>query len=61
VSSTNPGERTHNIDQNVVNAFLVGGEGTLNPRAHEAIMNSDYIILGPGDFYTSIVPNLLSK
>lgn len=61
VSSTNPGERTHNIDQNVVNAFLVGGEGTLNPRAYEAIMNSDYIILGPGDFYTSIVPNLLSK
>jgi hypothetical protein len=45
VSSTNPGERTHNIDQNVVNAFLVGGEGTLNPRAYEAIMNSDYIIL----------------
>ena len=33
----------------------------MNPRAREAILESDYIILGPGDFYTSIVPNLLSK
>lgn len=61
VSDTNPWERTHNIDQNIVDAFLVWGEWELNPRAYEAIMNSDFIILGPGDFYTSIVPNLLSK
>ena len=33
----------------------------MNPRAKEAILQSDYIILGPGDFYTSIIPNLLSK
>ena len=39
-------------------AFLLGG-GRLNPRAREAIANSDYIIIGPGDLYTSIVPNLL--
>ncbi len=39
-------------------AFLLGG-GQLNPRAREAIENSDYIIIGPGDLYTSIVPNLL--
>ena len=39
-------------------AFLLG-EGRLNPRAREAIENSDYIIIGPGDLYTSIVPNLL--
>ncbi len=39
-------------------AFLLGG-GSLNPRAREAIANSDYIIIGPGDLYTSIVPNLL--
>ena len=39
-------------------AFLLGG-GRLNPRAREAIENSDYIIIGPGDLYTSIVPNLL--
>ncbi len=39
-------------------AFLLGG-GRLNPRAREAIENSDYVIIGPGDLYTSIIPNLL--
>ena len=61
VSSTNPGERTHNIDQDIVDAWLVGNEWNLNPTAREAILNADYIIIGPGDLYTSIVPNLLSK
>ena len=41
-------------------AFLLGG-GRLNPRAKEAIENSDYVIVGPGDLYTSISPNLLCK
>lgn len=41
-------------------AFLIG-DAKLNPRAREAIENSDYIIIGPGDLYTSIVPNLLMK
>ena len=26
VSDTNPGEKTHNADQNIAEAFLVGGE-----------------------------------
>lgn len=39
-------------------AFLLGG-GCLNPRAKEAIENSDYVIIGPGDLYTSLIPNLL--
>lgn len=61
VSDTNPWEKSHNADQNIAEAFLVGGEWNLNPRAYEAIMGSDIIVLGPGDFYTSIIPNLLSK
>lgn len=60
VSDKNPGERSHNIDQNITDAWLIGGTWTLNPRAREAIMNADFVILGPGDLYTSIVPNLLS-
>ena len=36
---------THNLDQNVRDAFLVGGEGILNPRAREAILKSDVIII----------------
>lgn len=61
VSDTNPGERSHNANQNITEAFLVGWDGNLNPRAKEALLGSDYIIVGPGDFYTSVVPNLLSK
>jgi len=30
-----------------------------NPRALEAIASADTILLGPGDLYTSIIPNLL--
>jgi len=61
VSDTNPGEKTHNANQNVSEAFLVWWEWNLNPRAQQTILESDFIILGPGDFYTSIIPNLLSK
>lgn len=32
----------------------------LNPRAKEAILHSDFVVIGPGDLYTSIVPNLLT-
>src|SRR6056297_458263 len=31
------------------------------PRVLEAIKEADYIILGPGDLYTSIIPNVLVK
>ncbi len=31
----------------------------LNPKAAQAIRKADYIIICPGDFYTSIVPNLI--
>jgi len=60
VSDKNDFVRSHNINQNIVDAFLVWGEGNINPKAYETIMSSDLIILWPGDFYTSIVPNLLS-
>lgn len=60
VSETNPWVRWHNINQNIVDAFLVWGAWTLNPKARIAILNSDIIIIWPGDFYTSIIPNLLS-
>lgn len=51
---------THNINQNIKDLSLVGGDGTLNPRARDAIIHSDVIVIGPGDFYTSVVPALLS-
>ena len=30
-----------------------------NPRAVEAILDADAVVMGPGDLYTSIIPNLL--
>lgn len=59
VSDKNDFERTHDINQNVKKAFLVWEKLQANPKALEAILNSDIIIIGPGDFYTSLVPNLL--
>lgn len=31
----------------------------INPNAKRAIMEADIVIIGPGDLYTSIIPNLL--
>ena len=31
----------------------------VNPEAVRAIMTADYIIIGPGNFYCSLIPNLL--
>ncbi len=31
----------------------------INPDAKDAIEKADYILIGPGDLYTSIIPNLL--
>ena len=60
VSDKNPWEKTHDTNQNIVDAFLVGWEWKLNPEAFETLVSSDIVIIGPWDFYTSIVPNLLS-
>lgn len=60
VSDKNDFERTHNTNQNIIDAFLVWWIWNLNPRARESILTSDIIIIWPGDFYTSIIPNLLS-
>ena len=60
VSEKNDWEKTHNVNQNIVDAFLVWWEGNINPKAYDMILASDLVIIWPGDFYTSIVPNLLS-
>ena len=30
-----------------------------NPRAIDAILNADIVVVGPGDLYTSVLPNFL--
>ncbi len=59
ISDKNDFVRTHDINQNVKEAFLVWEKFNVNPKASKAILNSDIVILWPGDFYTSLVPNLL--
>lgn len=59
IGETNIDVPKHDANLEIQEAFLVGG-GKLNPRAREVLINSDYIIIGPGDLYTSIVPNLLA-
>ncbi|NTU69626.1 YvcK family protein [bacterium] len=34
-------------------------KANLNPKAKKAILSADIIIVGPGSFYTSIIPNLI--
>lgn len=33
----------------------------INPRAKKAILEADLVVIGPGDLYTSILPNILVK
>src|SRR3989344_3983060 len=33
----------------------------LNPEARKAIMLADLVVIGPGDLYTSLIPNLLVR
>ena len=40
-------------------ALFYKNEIPLNELAKEAIQNADYIIVGPGDLYTSLVPNFI--
>lgn len=35
--------------------------GRINPAARRALLVADMIIIGPGDLYTSIIPNLLVR
>lgn len=60
VSDKNNEKKWHNVNQNIVDAFLVWWEWKINPKAYDTIVWSDLVIIWPGDFYTSIVPNLLS-
>ena len=59
VGETNIDIPQHDGNLTIRRAYLIG-DSTLNPRARESILNADYIIIGPGDTYTSIIANLLS-
>lgn len=46
----------------IINTFLVPHHNNKikpHPKAISSIKNADFILIGPGDLYTSIIPNLL--
>lgn len=44
-----------------ISEVFLDAEVSANPRALEALTKADAILLGPGDLYTSVIPNLLVK
>jgi len=53
-------EPTHDGTLEIKRVYLEP-EAEANPDAIKAINEADYILIGPGDLYTSLVPNLLVK
>ena len=51
-------DENHTESSRIKRAYLTP-TGTANVKAVAAIKNSDFIIIGPGDLYTSIIPVLL--
>jgi len=51
-------EPTHNGKLKIRSVYLKP-VATANPEAIEAILHADLIVLGPGDLYTSLLPNIL--
>ncbi len=50
-----------NLQKYVVKEIYYKNKVSLNKDAQKAIVKADYIIFGPADFYTSLVPNLIVK
>jgi len=55
-----------NIDTNIekkqrIKMAFLEPQVTANPKALKTINDSDYIIIGPGDLYTSIIPVLITN
>ena len=44
-----------------VQRVLLDPQVDANPRAVDAIREADVVVLGPGDLYTSVIPNLLVR
>jgi len=48
-----------NLQKSGVDNIFYKDKVKLNENAKRAILKADYIILGPGDYFTSIIPNLI--
>jgi uncharacterized cofD-like protein len=46
-------------DERSVNKIYLKGRAEINSRARQSILSADFIIICPGDLYTSLLPNFL--
>lgn len=44
-----------------INKIWLDPEVSVNPSARMAIMDADLVIIGPGDLYTSLLPNIIVR
>ncbi len=51
-------DENHTEKSRIINTYLEP-KGKVNPKAVKNIIESDFIVIGPGDLYTSIIPVLL--
>lgn len=51
-------DENHGEKSRIKTAYLEP-QGKANPKAIKSIEESEYIVIGPGDLYTSIIPVLL--
>lgn len=51
-------DENHGEKSRIINASLEP-KGKANPKALNSILEADFIVIGPGDLYTSIIPVLL--
>lgn len=55
----------HNIDipqkRPPIKSVSLNKNNSINPKVAEALLSAEVIVFGPGDLYTSILPNLLVK
>lgn len=49
----------NHLEESRIDTAYLEPQGKANPKAIKSIEESDYIVIGPGDLYTSIIPVLL--
>ena len=49
----------HKENLNQLEKIYLEPEGIINPKAIQTLKEADAIIVGPGDFYSSLIPNFL--
>ncbi|MBT4277972.1 YvcK family protein [Candidatus Falkowbacteria bacterium] len=54
-------DTSKNLFKEKVKRFFLNTKAKINPKAKLAIEKADFIVIGPGDLYTSIIPNFLVK